>query len=50
VRGQVKPLIELGFLEEVKGTFKVPAIYREGLEITQGKAFADAGAESDDDD
>jgi hypothetical protein len=39
-----KPLIELGFLEEVAGNFKIPMLYRGGLEITQGKAFKDDGA------
>lgn len=36
----VKPLVELGFLEETSGTFKIPTLYREGLSITQGKAFS----------
>jgi hypothetical protein len=40
VRAQVKPLVELGFLEEIGETFKVPMLYRDGLQITQGKAFA----------
>ncbi len=40
VRNMVKPLIEAGFLEEVGGSFKVPMLYRDGLEITQGKAFS----------
>jgi hypothetical protein len=41
VRTEIKPLFEMGFLEEVGvgGTFKVPMLYRDGLEITQGKAF-----------
>jgi hypothetical protein len=39
----VKPLIELGFLEEVAGSYKVPMLYRGGLEITQGKAFGASG-------
>jgi hypothetical protein len=40
VRTKIKPLVELGFLEELSDTFKVPTLYRGGLEITQGKAFA----------
>jgi hypothetical protein len=40
VRIAVKPLIELGFLEEIGESFKVPMLYRDGLNITQGKAFA----------
>lgn len=40
VRAKVKPLVEMGFLEETGETYKVPILYREGLHITQGKAFA----------
>jgi hypothetical protein len=40
VRAAAKPLIEIGFLEQTGDTFKVPMIYRGGLSITQGKAFA----------
>ncbi|GEP07607.1 P-loop ATPase, Sll1717 family [Methylobacterium oxalidis] len=43
LRSIVKPLQEIGFLEAVKGNYKVPTLYREGLEITQGKAFPDQG-------
>jgi hypothetical protein len=42
VRIRIKPLLEMGFLEEIGGTsrsFKIPMLYREGLEVTQGKAF-----------
>lgn len=39
-RIEVKPLVEMGFLEEVGESFKVPMLYRDGLEITQGKAFS----------
>ena len=39
-RSAVKPLIEMGFLEEIGESFKVPMLYRDGLNITQGKAFA----------
>lgn len=39
VKSAIKPLLELGFLEDIKGTYKVPTLYREGLGITQGKAF-----------
>jgi hypothetical protein len=35
----VKPLVDIGFLEPVGGTYKVPMLYRDGLEIIQGKAF-----------
>ena len=39
VRREVKPLVELGFLEEVGSTYKIPMLYRDGLDVTQGKAF-----------
>jgi hypothetical protein len=45
----LKPLLEMGFLEEVGGSFKVPMLYRDGLNITQGKAFpSDVNSEDDD--
>jgi hypothetical protein len=40
VRATIKPLVELGFLEPTGETFKIPMLYRGGLSITQGKAFA----------
>jgi hypothetical protein len=39
VRSRIKPLLDMGFLEEVGGSYKVPMLYRDGLDITQGKAF-----------
>ena len=39
VRKEVKPLVELGFLEEIGQNYKIPMLYRDGLDITQGKAF-----------
>jgi hypothetical protein len=39
-RKATKPLLEIGFLEATGDTFKVPMLYRQGLSITQGKAFA----------
>ena len=39
VKSTVKPLEEIGFLEQVGDSFKIPMLYRDGLEITQGKAF-----------
>jgi hypothetical protein len=41
----VKSLQEFGFLEKIGETYKVPSLYRDGLGITQGKAF-DAGPAS----
>lgn len=34
-----KPLLDIGFLEQTGDTFKIPMLYRDGLNITQGKAF-----------
>jgi hypothetical protein len=42
---RVRQLVELGFLEESSGNYKVPMLYRGGLEITQGKANEGAAAE-----
>ena len=36
----IRQLIEIGFLEELRSSWKVPMLYRDGLEIRQGKAFA----------
>jgi hypothetical protein len=38
VPDKIRPLIHLGFLGEVGSNYKVPILYRYGLEITQGKA------------
>jgi hypothetical protein len=48
LRRNIRPLVELGFLEEAHGSFKIPSIYRDGLQITQGKAFS--GDDEDDND
>jgi hypothetical protein len=39
----------MGFLEEIVGSrsFKIPMLYREGLEVTQGKAFSAEGVEEE---
>lgn len=39
VKTAIKPLVDLGFLEVVGASYKIPMLYREGLEVTQGKAF-----------
>ena len=49
VRSTIQPLMDIGFLEDIKDTYKVPTLYREGLNITQGKAF-DATADAEDED
>jgi hypothetical protein len=48
----VSQLVQIGFLEELKTTWKVPMLYRDGLKITQGKAFQTEASpeESDEDD
>jgi len=40
LRNTIKPLLEMGFLEETGNSYKVPMLYRDGLAITQGKAFS----------
>lgn len=35
----VKVLKDIGFLEQVGDSYRVPVLYREGLNITKGKAF-----------
>jgi hypothetical protein len=52
IRSEIRPLVEMGFLEEIKGSFKIPTLYREGLQITQGKAFTDTadGEEEEEED
>jgi hypothetical protein len=49
-RAAAKPLVEMGFLEEVGESFKVPMLFRDGLEITQGKAFSTMGVNDDEGD
>ena len=39
LRERIRVLEDLGFIESVGDTYKVPMIYRDGLGITQGKAF-----------
>jgi hypothetical protein len=46
VRSRIQPLMDIGFLEGIKDTYKVPTLYREGRNITQGKAF-DANSDAD---
>jgi hypothetical protein len=44
----IKLLMEIGFLEEQKNSWKIPMLYRDGLDITQGKAFgSEMSAEGD---
>ncbi|MFF2453222.1 P-loop ATPase, Sll1717 family [Isoptericola sp. NPDC058082] len=39
----IKRLVGLGFLEQTGPTYKVPMLYRGGMAITNGKAFASGG-------
>lgn len=41
-------LQQLGFLEPIGSNYKIPMLYRSGLEITQGKAFPVRGESEDD--
>lgn len=50
VPASARNLKELGFLEPVGSTFKVPMLYRGGLNITQGKAFAGEETAGEDED
>jgi hypothetical protein len=46
----LRVLLDMGFLERQGETYKVPILYRDGLNITQGKAFQSAqGTDSDSD-
>jgi hypothetical protein len=36
----VQSLVDVGFLEEFGSNFKIPMLYRDGLKVKQGKAFA----------
>jgi hypothetical protein len=39
LKEHIQPLIDMGFLEEFGENYKIPMLYRDGLKITQGKAF-----------
>lgn len=38
-----RALVDIGFFESVGDTYKIPFLYRAGLNITQGKAFNNTG-------
>jgi len=38
-KSNIKKLVECGFIEEKNNTWKVPFLYREGLNISQGKVY-----------
>lgn len=35
----IQQLVEIGFLEKLPSSWKIPMLYRDGLEVTQGKAY-----------
>lgn len=39
IPSRISPLVEFGFLEAIGTSYKIPILFREGLGITQGKAF-----------
>ena len=39
LRNTIKPLLAMGFLKETGNSYNVPMLYREGLAMTQGKAY-----------
>jgi hypothetical protein len=44
----IRQLVEVGFLEGLRASWKVPMLYRDGLEVRQGKAFAaEQGTDTD---
>lgn len=45
----IRQLVDIGFLEELRSTWKVPMLYRDGLEVTQGKAYSNSSSAADDD-
>jgi hypothetical protein len=45
--GAIRVLIDMGFLERTGETYKIPMLYRDGLNITQGKAFQTLSEEAD---
>jgi hypothetical protein len=49
IEPSIRILVDLGFLEQVGATYKIPMLYRDGLDITQGKAFS-SGSEGEEDD
>lgn len=49
VKGIIKVLLEIGFLEQIRDTYKIPMLYRDGLSVTKGKAFLVEGDSPDED-
>jgi hypothetical protein len=39
IQSAIKPLEDIGFLEQFGQSYKIPMLYRDGLQIVQGKAF-----------
>lgn len=47
LQSAIRQLVEVGFLEEGTSSWKVPMLYRDGLDVTQGKAFAAEASDTD---
>lgn len=45
----IEQLVEVGFLEALPTSWKVPMLYRDGLGVTQGKAFTETDTENETD-
>ncbi len=39
LQNAIRQLVEIGFLEKLPSSWKIPMLYRDGLEVTQGKAY-----------
>lgn len=48
LQSAIRQLIDVGFLEELRESWKVPMLYRDGLDVRQGKAFASDQTETGD--
>jgi hypothetical protein len=44
VASVAKPLVDLGFLEQIGSSYKIPILYRDGLDVIQGTAADVANA------
>lgn len=48
LQSAIRQLTDVGFLEALRASWKIPMLYREGLEIRQGKAFSNDAADQTD--
>jgi hypothetical protein len=49
LQAAIRQLMEIGFLEGIRTSWKIPMLYRDGLDIRQGKAFAPEQTSDSDD-